>query len=99
MAGIPCGAMPTSPLSLAWLGPGSLAVAVAAFVILASASSSEGVIAAFWALEAVAAVLALVALLWRGSDVPLWSRGVGVVTLAGQGVFVWVLIRGLSQLT
>jgi hypothetical protein len=83
----------------AWLGLGSLAVAVGAFLVLAAGSPNEGVIAAFWALEVVAAVVALTALFWRGARMPAWSRGVAAITLAGQAAFVWVLARGLSQLT
>jgi hypothetical protein len=71
---------------------------VGAFRLLAAASSNEGVIVAFWALEVAAAVIALIALFWRGAGMPAWSRGIAVITLAGQGVFAWVLARGLSQL-
>jgi hypothetical protein len=88
----------SSPSGPAWLGLGSLGVAVGAF-LLAAASSTEAVIGAFWALEAMAALVAFIALFWRGVRMPAWSRGIAVITLAGQGAFVWVLARGLSQLT
>jgi hypothetical protein len=83
----------------AWLGLASLALAVGAFLLLAADSSNQAVIAAFWALEGVAALVALTALFWRGVGMPAWSRGIAVLTLAGQALFVWILARGLSQLT
>jgi len=35
----------------------------------------------------------------RPDGMPAWGRGVAIVTLAGQAIFVWVLARGLSQLS
>ena len=93
--------MAPSPNSraLGRLALASLGIAVAALFVLAAGGSSGAVVSVFWAGEALAAVMAVVVVFWRGRSMPLWGRFVGAVTLLGQAAFVWVLARGLSELT
>jgi hypothetical protein len=88
------GSRPLGRLALASLG-----IAVAALFVLAAGGSSGAVVAIFWAAEGLAAVMAMVVVFWRGPSMPVWGRLVGGLTLLGQAAFVWVLARGLSQLT
>jgi hypothetical protein len=93
--------MGTPPRSrrLGRLAIASFVIAVGALFVLAAGGSSGPVVAVFWASEAFAAMLALVVLFWRGRSMPVWGRLIGGLTLLGQAAFVWVLARGLSQLT
>jgi hypothetical protein len=80
------------------LGLASPLIAAGAFLVL-GAGSSRGVVAAFWALQGLAVVLAVAVLFWRGSTMPAWARAVAALTLLAEAAFVWVLYQGLSRLS
>jgi hypothetical protein len=92
-------AEPRSSRALGRLALASLGIAVAALLVLAAGGSSGVVVAVFWAAEALAALMALIVVFWRGQTMPVWGRLVGGATLLGQAAFVFVLARGLSELT
>ncbi len=92
-------AEPHRSRALGRLAIASLGIAVAALLALAATGSSGPMVAVFWAAEALAAAMALVAVFWRGRSMPIWGRLVAGGTLLGQAAFVFVLARGLSELT
>ncbi len=85
--------------TLGRLGIAAFLLGAGAFLILAEGSTSTVVVTVFWSLEGIATLLALVVLFWRGRSMPVWGRVAAGLTLVVQAAFVWVLARGLSQLT
>jgi hypothetical protein len=81
------------------LGFASLLIAFGGFLVLGAGGSRGVVVPVFWVLQGIAVALALVVVFWRGPAMPAWGRALAALTLVGEALFVWVLARGLSQLT